>query len=69
MCQSQIVLLSARGEETIMKEVIHLRVEGEIVWLSRFFEEPVAIHAKLEEVDFLKHTVTLKTLDQEGAEA
>lgn len=63
MCQAKVLVQNAEQEELVMKDVILLRIEGETVWLSRFFEDPVGMHATLEEVDFLKHTVRLKLLD------
>ena len=58
MCQVQI-FIHANGDEVFIEDVIQMRVEGEKVWLSRFFEDPVSIHATVAEADFLKHTVTL----------
>jgi predicted RNA-binding protein len=58
MCQVQIIL-HANGDEVYMEDVIRMRVDGEKVWLSRLFEDPVSIHATVAEADFLKHTVTL----------
>jgi len=45
--------------------VTFLKVEGDVVWLSRFFEPPVAVRAIFQETDFLKHTVTLLPLDND----
>ena len=59
MCQVQILIQHTNGDEVLMDDVIRMRVEGENVWLSRFFEDPVSIHATVAEADFLKHTVTL----------
>lgn len=67
MCQAQILLQRANGDEVFMEDVIQMRVEGETVWLARFFEEPVAVRATVAEADFLKHTVTLiPTSKQKG---
>ena len=63
MCQAKIILLHQNTSETIMEDVTHLKVEGEEVWLSRFFEPPTSIRATVKEVDFLKHTVILVPLD------
>jgi predicted RNA-binding protein len=49
-----------------MQDVIHFKVEGNRVWLSRLFEEPVEIKAMVVESDFLKHTVTLRSLEEES---
>jgi len=48
--------------EVVMQDVIHMRIEGETVWLDRFFEDPAPVRARLVEADFLKHTLTLVPL-------
>jgi predicted RNA-binding protein len=68
MCQAKVILLHNEKSETIMEDVTHLKVEGEKVWLSRFFEPPTALRAVLKEADFLKHTVILVPLEGNAAE-
>ncbi|MCK4693241.1 MAG: CooT family nickel-binding protein [Anaerolineales bacterium] len=63
MCQAKVLLQREDGSEVIMEDVTFLKVEGDVVWLSRFFEPPVAVRAIFQETDFLKHTVTLLPLD------
>jgi predicted RNA-binding protein len=63
MCQAKVILLHNDKLETIMEDVTHLKVEGDIVWLSRFFEPPTSLRATVKEADFLKHTVVLIPLD------
>lgn len=59
MCQA-IVYLSRNGqEEEIMRDVIWLESAPEGVKLSTFFDEPKMVRARIERIDFLKHTVTL----------
>ena len=64
MCQANVFVERAGRRELVMSDVIHLRVEGETVWLSRFFEEPVAIRGTIREADFLKHTVILEPVSE-----
>jgi len=67
MCQAKVLLQKGDESELFLEDVIHLKVEGDKVWLSTFFEDPIAVHASIKEADFLKHTVTLKALPgQEG---
>jgi predicted RNA-binding protein len=40
-----------------LKDVIHLRVEDDMVWCARFFEDPAAVKGTISEIDFLKHQV------------
>ncbi|MFN2147321.1 MAG: CooT family nickel-binding protein [Anaerolineales bacterium] len=59
MCQAKVVMRRDGHEDVIMQDVIQLRVEGERIWLTRFFEDPIPVQGRLVEADFLKHTVTL----------
>jgi len=63
MCQAKVILKHGDTSEIIMEEVTHLTVEGDVVWLSRFFEPPTPLRATLMEADFLKHTITLTSLE------
>ena len=66
MCQAKVILVKNGQESLIMQDIIHFKVEGDRVWLSRLFEEPVEIKAMVVESDFLKHTVTLRSLEEES---
>jgi predicted RNA-binding protein len=66
MCQASIVVEKPQGDEIIMKDVIQLRLEGDEIWLSRFFEEPVSMRANIKEIDFLKHTVRINPIGTEA---
>jgi predicted RNA-binding protein len=63
MCQAKVILHHNGQSETIMEDVTHLKVEGDVVWLSRFFEPPVSYRATVKEADFLKHTVIIEPLE------
>ena len=59
MCQATVYLAQDGQEKEIMRDVILLEpVEGGLI-LQAFFEEPVTVQARVERIDFLKHTVTL----------
>jgi predicted RNA-binding protein len=63
MCQAKIILLHQDQSETVMEDVTHLKVDGDRVWLSRFFEPPTSLRAAVKEADFLKHTVILVPIE------
>jgi predicted RNA-binding protein len=46
-------------EEVLMRDVILLEPAEGGLRLQAFFEEPVMVDARVERIDFLKHTVTL----------
>lgn len=62
MCQAKVYLERGGKLEMVMEDVIHLRVDGDTIWLTRFFEEPKSVEGTLREADFLKHTVTIEPI-------
>ncbi len=65
MCQAKIILKRDEHQEIVMEDVIYLRIDGDEVEVSRFFEEPVVLRASVKALDFLKHTITLVPLEGE----
>jgi predicted RNA-binding protein len=59
MCQATVYLVQDGQEKEIMRDVILLEPAEEGVRLQAFFEEPVIVQARVNRIDFLKHTVTL----------
>jgi predicted RNA-binding protein len=59
MCQATVYLAQEGQEKEIMRDVILLEPVAGGLRLQAFFEEPVTIQARIERIDFLKHTVTL----------
>ena len=59
MCQATVYLVRDGQEKEIMRDVVLLEPVEEGLRLQAFFEEPVTLQARVERIDFLKHTVTL----------
>lgn len=59
MCQATVYLVRDGQDKEIMRDVVLLEPVEEGLRLQAFFEEPVTLHARVERIDFLKHTVTL----------
>lgn len=68
MCQATVYLAQDGQEREIMRDVVLLEPVEEGLRLQAFFEEPVTAQARVERIDFLKHTVTLTPVSegQEG---
>jgi predicted RNA-binding protein len=62
MCQATVYLALDGQEKELMRDVILLEPVEEGLRLQAFFEEPVTVQARVERIDFLKHTVTLVPL-------
>jgi predicted RNA-binding protein len=59
MCQATVYLAQDGQEKELMRDVVLLEPVEEGVRLQAFFEEPVILQARIDRIDFLKHTVTL----------
>jgi len=65
MCQATVYLTQDGQEKEIMRDVILLEPIEDGLRLQAFFEEPVIVKARVDRIDFLKHSVTL--VPTEGA--
>lgn len=68
MCQATVFMQRGAQKEEIMRDVIVLEADGDEVRIRSFFDAPQTLRARLRQVDFLKHTVTLEPLGQAGEE-
>ena len=67
MCQATVYLAKDGQEQELMRDVILLEPVEDGLRLQAFFEEPVTVQARVERIDFLKHTVTLvPVMESEG---
>ncbi|MBC7264163.1 MAG: CooT family nickel-binding protein [Chloroflexi bacterium] len=66
MCQATVYLIQESQECEVMRDVILLERTENGVRLHTFFEEPKMLPAQVQQVDFLKHTVTLVALEKHG---
>lgn len=64
MCQATVYLAQGDQEQEIMRDVVLLEPVESGVRLHAFFEEPVTLQARVDRIDFLKHTVTLVPLEE-----
>ena len=66
MCQATVYLTQDDQEKELMRDVVLLEPVEEGLRLQAFFEEPVIVQARVERIDFLKHTVTLVPVSDGG---
>jgi len=66
MCQATIYLVRNGQKEEVMREVTCLIPIESGVQLETFFEEPRIVAGRVTKIDFLKHTVMLAPLEEQG---
>ena len=65
MCQATVYLAEDGQDKELMRDVVLLEPVQDGLRLQAFFEEPVMVQARVERIDFLKHTVTLVPMMEE----
>lgn len=68
MCQATVFLRQGEERQEIMRDVIALEADGDEVRIRSFFDTPRTLRARVRQIDFLKHTVTLEPTEQNGEE-
>lgn len=68
MCQATVFLAQDERREEVMRDVIALEADGDEVRIRSFFDAPRTLHARVRQIDFLKHTVTLEPVKHAGEE-
>ena len=67
MCESTVYLTSKGQEREIMRDVILLQPEGDVLLLASLLGERKLIRGKIKRIDFLKHTVHLEESEEEAS--
>jgi predicted RNA-binding protein len=62
MCLSKAYLTGDGGTELVLEEVSSLKIEGEKLLLGNLLGEQKEIVARIREIDFLKHRITLEKI-------
>jgi predicted RNA-binding protein len=65
MCQATAYLTQDGQEKELMRDVVLLEPVQDGLRLQAFFKEPVTVQARVERIDFLRHTVTLVPVSKE----
>ncbi|MGD8464915.1 MAG: CooT family nickel-binding protein [Anaerolineae bacterium] len=64
MCQATVYLVHDEERTEIMRDVVLLEPLDHGLRLQAFFEEPVEISAQIDYVDFLKHEIILRPMEE-----
>ena len=67
MCESTVYLTSKGQEREIMRDVILLQPEGDVLLLASLLGERKLIRGKIKRIDFLKHAIHLEESEEEAS--
>ena len=60
MCEAKIYLKTDGQERKIMEDVVRVQPEGDTYLLVSLLGEQKLVQARIESIDFLKHTIRLR---------
>jgi len=60
MCEATVYLASNGQEREIMRDVVLLQPEGDVLMLANLLGERKLLRGEIKKIDFLKHTVHLE---------
>lgn len=63
MCLSKAYLESNGGQELLMEEVASISTRNDKLLLETLFGEQKEIAARIKQIDLLKHSIFLETMD------
>ncbi|MGQ9710144.1 MAG: CooT family nickel-binding protein [Anaerolineae bacterium] len=60
MCETTVYLLREGQEEEIMRDVVVVQPEGDVLFLANLLGEQKLVRGNIKKIDFLKHTLLLE---------
>ena len=60
MCQSNVYLIEGDHEELVQEDVALVHMDGDRVELKSLFGEPLSLHARIVQIDLMKHRIVLE---------
>ena len=67
MCEAIVYLVRDGKQEQIMRDVVLLQPEGDTILLAELLGERKSVHASIQRIDFLRHTVYLTPTEENPA--
>ncbi|MBN1887759.1 MAG: CooT family nickel-binding protein [Thermoflexales bacterium] len=59
MCEAIVYLREGEQEHELMRDVVLVKPEGEVYLLASLMGEQKLVRARIDKIDFIKHTVHL----------
>ena len=64
MCEATVLVTAADGEHVLMRDVIQVRPEGDVLLFSSLLGEQKLVRGRIDEIDLLKHRIYLTLLPE-----
>ena len=69
MCEAIVYLVKDGKQEQIMRDVVLLQPEDDSILLAELLGERKSVRARIQKIDFLRHTVYLTPIEDNSASA
>lgn len=67
MCEATVLATAADGEHVLMRAVMQVRPEGDLLLLSSLLGEQKLVRGRIEKIDLLKHRIYVTPLPEPAA--
>lgn len=67
MCEATVLFNTADGEHVVMRDVMQVRPEGDVLVLASLLGEQKLVRGRIEKIDLLKHRIYVAPLPEPAA--
>ena len=64
MCEATVLLTATDGEHVLMRDVMQVRSEGDVLVLASLLGEQKLVRGRIEKIDLLKHRICVTPLPE-----
>ncbi len=67
MCEATVLVTTADGEHVLMRDVMQVRPEGDVLLFSSLLGEQKLVRGRIDKIDLLKHRIYVTPLPEPAA--
>lgn len=64
MCEATVLLTATDGEHELMRDVMQVRLEGELLVFASLLGEQKLVRGRIDKIDLLKHRIYVTPLPE-----
>jgi predicted RNA-binding protein len=67
MCEATVLVTTADGEHMLMRDVMQVRPEGDLLMFASLLGEQKLVRGRIDKIDLLKHRIYMTPLPESVA--
>jgi predicted RNA-binding protein len=67
MCEATVLVTAADGEHVLMRDVMQVRPEGDLLLFASLLGEQKLVRGRIDKIDLLKHRIYVTSLPEPAA--